>query len=64
MKIISRRGRVEESESAIPGLDVVELTDYTIIITDDSGTMTPEEIKRAEQIFRDIQKQLEDIKFS
>lgn len=62
MKIISKRARAtEEPEEAIPGLEIIE---HTIIITDGSGIMTPEEIKRAEQIFRDIRKQLEDINIS
>lgn len=62
MKIISKRARVKrQPESAIPGLDVFEISEQSIIITDYSGSMTPEEIKRAEQIFRDIRKQLEDM---
>jgi pyruvate/oxaloacetate carboxyltransferase len=62
VKIISKRARATEGpEAAIPGL---EITEHTIIITDGSGIMTPEEIKRAEQIFRDIRKQLEDINIS
>jgi len=58
-KIISKRARaVKSAESSIRGLDVIE--HHTLIITD-SGLMTPDEIRRAEEIFREIRRQLEEI---
>ena len=65
MKIISKRARaVGEAESTAPRIEGIEITEHTVIITDSSSIMTPEEIKRAEQIFRDIRKQLEDLQIS
>ena len=41
----------------MPGLEVVE---YEIIVTGDVGSMTADEIKAAEEVFKRMRKQLED----
>lgn len=57
MKIISKRGKKKEVE--VNQLDF-DFDAFGIIIVD-SHTMTPEEVRKAEEAIRDLRKQLEDI---
>lgn len=59
MKIVSKRGKppaaVKKEEAGS------SLGRSIIIITDSSGSSTPEQIKAAEEMFREIRRQLEEI---
>ena len=61
MKIISKRARqTKVSESSIHGLEVTEITETSVIITSSStDVMSPEDIRRAIEVFKQIRKQLE-----
>lgn len=59
MKIISKRARKIQSGS-IPGLDVVEVQETSIVISSSGDVLSPADLKRIEDMFRDIRKQLED----
>jgi len=62
LKIISKRARaVKKDAGPVPGLEVTEIYESSIIIIDGSGQMSPADIKRAEEIFREIRRQLEGI---
>lgn len=59
MKIISKRGRRPQP----PEVDGAEVTygHYGIIIIDGAGTMTPEETRRAEEAFKELRRQLDEL---
>ena len=64
MKIISKRARkIQEESGPIPGLEVTEVFSSSIIIVSGNGgaIMSPDDIKRAEDIFREIRRQLGDL---
>lgn len=61
MKIISKRSRQTKAVEAIPGLEVTEVFSTGIIITGSGAVMSPDDIKRTEEIFRRIREELESI---
>lgn len=61
MKIISKRARQLKPAGPIPGMEVTDLFSSSIIIVSDGAVMSPADIKRAEEIFREIRRQLEQV---
>jgi hypothetical protein len=61
LKVISKRARQETVfTSPVPGLEVTEVTSTSVIITSSStDMMSPEDIKRAIEVFQEMRRQLE-----
>jgi hypothetical protein len=60
LKIISKRTRRQLASSPIPGLEVTEIHETSVIITSSSmDLMSPDDIKRAVEIFKEMRRQLE-----
>jgi hypothetical protein len=60
LKIVSKRGKPQSDPQPIPGLEVTEISNGSIII-DAGGELTPDELHQIEEVFRQIRRQLEQI---